>query len=76
MNVHVVFFCQRESPVFQLFVFPYLQGALLAGGKGQATVLGNSAPVPFSYSDIAGVGVAKFLDHISTEEAASLVSQS
>ena len=33
----------------------------------------SSAPMPLSYRDIAGVGVAKFLDVITPEEAASLV---
>ena len=31
--------------------------------------------MPLMYSDIAGLGVAKFLDVISAEEAGSLVSQ-
>ena len=41
------------------------------GGGGGGSIL---AP-PFSYSDIAGAGLAKFLDNITPEEAASLVSQ-
>ena len=41
------------------------------GGGGGESML---AP-PFSYSDIAGAGLAKFLDNITPEEAASLVRQ-
>lgn len=58
--------------VYNHHVSHSLQVSLLLGGDGAAVE--GSAPMPISYSDIAGVGVAKFLDYISPEEAASLVS--
>ena len=48
----------------------------MSGGAEATAVGGDSLLVPpFSYSDIAGAGLAKFLDNITPEEAANLVSQ-
>ena len=70
---NVSLFCQVK-------MIPYMQGSLLSGGaESAAAALGGGGSLlvpPFSYSDIAGAGLAKFLDNITPEEAASLVSES
>ena len=61
----------KEQPLMWI-IFGF-QGSLLPEGAGAA--VGDNYPIPpFSYSDMAGAGLAKFLDDITPEEAASLVS--
>ena len=72
---NVSLFCQVNMKLMS----PYMQGSLLSGGaESAAAALGGGGSLlvpPFSYSDIAGAGLAKFLDNITPEEAASLVSE-
>lgn len=72
---NVSLFCQVNMKL----MIPYMQGSLLSGGaESAAAALGGGGSLlvpPFSYSDIAGAGLAKFLDNITPEEAASLVSE-